>query len=95
MTAMIFKMSNTAEVKDGFDVCVAWQVSFAGCAFSDLLVLSLAERQRAGDSAMCAVVTASVNGSAGGRSSADDWEGGVPCLNIQVDSTDRHDYRPT
>lgn len=33
-------------------------------------------RQKDGDSALPAIVSVSLNGSAGGRSSADDWEGG-------------------
>lgn len=36
----------------------------------------MTKQQKVGDSALPAIVSLSLNSSAGGRSSADDWEGG-------------------
>lgn len=45
-------------------------------------------QQKAGDLALLAVVSVALSGSSGGRSSADDWEGGLPSRNIHMQSAD-------
>lgn len=63
-------------MKERFESSQAYNEFHMLIVFSDLLVLLMTKQQKVGDSALPAIESVSLNGSAGGRSSADDWEGG-------------------